>query len=72
MDLDYEKYKCYAEDFLETYIGVNTRKNFICLSPEHRDRNPSMGYDKGGCRAHCFSCNATYDIYDLVASPSAE
>jgi len=66
MDLDYEKYKCYAEDFLETYIGVNTRKNFICLSPEHRDRNPSMGYDKGGCRAHCFSCNATYDIYDLV------
>ena len=47
------------------FLG-NTRKNFICLSPDHRDRNPSMGYDKNSCRAHCFSCNATYDIYDLV------
>lgn len=66
MDLDYEKYKCYAEDFLQTYFGVNTRGNFICLSPDHRDRNPSMGYDKSSCRAHCFACNATYDIYDLA------
>ena len=54
---------------LEEYLqqkGLNTRKPFICLNPEHGDRSPSMSFDKRRSRVHCFSCGASYDIFDLV------
>lgn len=62
----FEEYKQYAEDFLQTYFGVDTRKNFKCLCPTHNDDNPSMGFNRDKHQAHCFSCDACYDIYDLV------
>ncbi len=64
--MDYKQYKEYAEDFLQRYYGVNTNRNFKCLNPMHTDSNPSMGYNKQKCNAHCFGCDACYDIYDLV------
>lgn len=64
--MDYKQYKHYAEEFLQTYFGVNTNKNFKCLNPMHTDTNPSMGYNKQKFNAHCFSCDACYDIYDLI------
>ena len=33
---------------LETYLrerGIDPRKRFRCLNPEHFDHDPSMGYD---------------------------
>lgn len=63
---NFEEYKHFAEDFLERYVGVPTTRNFKCLNPMHHDDNPSMGYDKNSNRAHCFGCDASYDIFDLV------
>lgn len=46
--------------------GINVEKNFRCLNPEHRDINPSMSYNSANATVHCFACNATYDIFNLV------
>lgn len=34
-----------------------------CLNPEHEDNNPSMHVDKSVGVGHCFSCNATVNLY---------
>jgi hypothetical protein len=47
-------------------ISVESGKNFRCLNPDHEDKNPSMGFDRGKNRVHCFSCSATYDVFELV------
>lgn len=54
---------------LEEYLlqkGIPLRKNFQCLNPAHEDSNPSMCYYRDGKNVHCFSCGATYDIFDLI------
>ncbi|MBR0043924.1 MAG: AAA family ATPase [Synergistaceae bacterium] len=53
------------KDYLETR-GIDTRQNFRCLNPQHEDKNPSMGFDAANNQAHCFSCDAKYDIIDLI------
>lgn len=57
--------KSYLPDWLESH-GYSTRKPFICLNPEHNDRNPSMSYDRRRNKVHCFSCGADYDLLDLI------
>lgn len=47
-------------------IGINIRANFNCLNDEHKDSDPSMSYDKKANKCHCFGCNATYDLIDLL------
>lgn len=63
--------KQYIKDQLESYLrvefGVDPRKTFCCLNPDHNDTNPSMSYDNKRNKAHCFSCGADYDTFDLVA-----
>lgn len=61
-----ETVKQYLEDYLQQK-GINTRKPFTCLNPEHDDRHPSMSLDRKHNRVHCFSCGASYDIFDLIA-----
>ena len=54
---------------LEDYLrrkGIDPRKRFRCLNPQHFDRNPSMGYDARRHKVHCFACNADYDLFDLL------
>ena len=54
---------------LEGYLrkrGINPSKPFNCLNPDHPDRHPSMSFDKKRHRAHCFSCGADYDIFDVI------
>jgi replicative DNA helicase len=47
--------------------GVNTKKLFRCLHPNHEDKTPSMSYDSSREIVKCFSkCNTSYDIFDLV------
>ena len=41
-------------------------QSFRCANPAHADNNPSMSYDADSHRVHCFSCNATYDLFDLI------
>lgn len=57
--------KGYLEDYLRGQ-GINTRKPFNCLNPEHTDSNPSMSYDRKRNKCHCFSCGADYSILDLI------
>ena len=49
-------------------LGVSTTGPFKCLNPNHMDKTPSMSFDaKGGQHVKCFSCNAYWDIFDLIA-----
>jgi replicative DNA helicase len=63
-DAKIEIQKCLA-DYL-TGKGINPNKPFHCLNPAHPDRTPSMSYDKRHNRVHCFSCQANYDIFDII------
>lgn len=54
---------------LEDYLrgqGINTRKPFRCLNPDHADQKPSMSYDRKRQKCHCFACGADYDTLDLI------
>jgi len=58
-----------AKGMIEEYLrgqGIDTRRPFSCLNPEHTDNNPSMSLDRKHNRVKCFSCDASYDIFDLV------
>lgn len=46
--------------------GIDLAKPFRCLNPEHDDQSPSMRYDSRRQIVHCFSCGASYDIFDVV------
>jgi replicative DNA helicase len=46
--------------------GVPLDRAFRCLNPGHEDKHPSMGFNRGGGNVHCFSCGATYDLFDLI------
>ena len=48
---------------LETYLrerGLDPRKRFRCLNPDHYDHDPSMGYDPKRHKVHCFACGADW------------
>ena len=47
--------------------GIDINKPFNCLNPQHPDRHPSMSYDKKNNKCKCFSCDASYDIFDLIS-----
>lgn len=56
-------------DYLERR-GINTRKPFLCLHPDHADHNPSMSLFTGSDgvpRVKCFSCGAHGDVFDVAA-----
>ena len=65
-----EQVKRLLPNYLEAQ-GIDIRKNFHCLSGEHDDNKPSMGYradgNSGFPYVHCFSCGATYDTVSLIA-----
>lgn len=67
--IQYDRAKEQLKGRLEDYLqqkGINTRKPFNCLNPAHNDNTPSMNYDRKRNKVHCFSCNADYDIIDLI------
>ncbi len=57
--------KGYTEDYLRSK-GINTGAPFTCLNPDHADKHPSMSYDRKHNFCKCFSCGATYDIFNLI------
>lgn len=60
-----QEVKGHLEELLQQK-GINTRRAFRCLNPDHEDRNPSMSYDPSRQRAKCFSCGADYDAIDVL------
>lgn len=46
--------------------GLSLKHSFTCLNKNHDDKHPSMRYNKKNNTVHCFSCGATYDIFDLI------
>lgn len=71
--MDRETAKEYVKQGLEQYLngkGINTKKPFRCLNPQHNDNHASMSIDRSsrsGIHCKCFSCNAYYDTFDLIA-----
>ena len=64
-----EQAKETAKGMIETYLkqrGIDTSKKFICLNPNHDDKDPSMSFDRQHNRVRCFACNKSYDIFDLI------
>lgn len=71
--MDREQAKDIVKGYLEDYLrgkGINPRRPFNCLNPDHPDKHPSMSYDSGRQRCKCFSCGASYDIFDLIGMDS--
>ena len=61
------EYKTYLWDYLQKYQNVTSPKRFFhCLNPNHIDNNPSMMFTDKYNICKCFSCGASYDIYDLI------
>jgi replicative DNA helicase len=51
--------------YLETK-GIDPAKTFRCLNPGHEDAHPSMSFYGKKHFVRCFSCGATYSIFDLI------
>lgn len=61
-----EKVREYLPQYLESQ-GINTRKQFRCISPDHNDTHPSAGIIKQLSKlGHCFSCGVVFDIFDAA------
>lgn len=67
--MDRQQARQYLKNQLESYLlsrGLNPRRNFRCLNPDHPDRHPSMSFDRQRKRVHCFACGRSYDLFDLI------
>ena len=58
--------KALLPDYL-TGKGIDLKKNFTCLNPNHADKTPSMTYYADSQTVYCHGCNASFDIFDLFA-----
>jgi hypothetical protein len=56
MNRDKEDIKDRLEEYLEGK-GIDTRKPFHCLNPDHDDTHPSMSFYKEGRIVKCYSGN---------------
>lgn len=58
------------EYLAQKQIKVGTQRTsraIRCINPQHDDRHPSMRYDFRRNRLHCFSCGASYDLFEVIA-----
>ncbi len=54
-------------DYLSKYHNINSPRSFFkCLNPNHNDSHPSMIFTDKYNICKCFSCGASYDIFDLI------
>ena len=61
-----DNFKPLLADYLMNKHGLNINKPFTCINPEHEDHHPSMSYSYKYNICKCFSCGASYDIFDLI------
>jgi len=60
--------KPYLVQYLEEH-GINPKKRFTCLFPDHNDSTPScnlVGEDGPNPRFYCYGCGRSGDIFDAV------
>ena len=69
-----EQAKDAAKERMEEYlrskginIGATGKRKFLCLNPNHNDSKPSMQFYRDSNKVFCFSCKASYDVFDLIA-----
>jgi DNA primase len=48
-----------------TSFGYDVNKKFHCPNPDHPDKHPSAGVIRQSNRGWCFSCQTSFDIFDL-------
>lgn len=70
-----EQLREYLPEYLSSQ-GINSNKQFRCITPEHNDQSPSCGLVKKNTKlGHCFGCGTVFDIFDaanyLEGKPSA-
>ena len=61
--------RIYIRGQMENYLtskGINTKRHFTCLNPEHADPDYSMKLDRARMRVRCPVCGADYDVLDLI------
>lgn len=54
---------------LQSYLegrGIDTRKLFRCINPDHTDSNASMKYFDDN-KVFCFGCRANYNLVDVIS-----
>lgn len=56
--------KARLPEYMSRYgLTLTAKKKIPCIGGSHTDKNPSMSYNPNGHYLHCFSCDASYDIY---------
>ena len=56
--------KARLPEYMSRYgLTLTAKKKIPCISGSHTDKNPSMSYNPNGHYLHCFSCDASYDIF---------
>lgn len=69
---DLEATSARLKPFLVDYLqekGIDTSKNFRCISPSHEDKSPScsiVGVNTNSPRVYCHGCGFTADIFDVA------
>lgn len=57
--------KPYLGDYLKKYHNIDLNKKFRCLNPKCNTNN--MSYNSKNNTCHCFTCNKSYDIFEVIA-----
>lgn len=61
-----QQLKPFLPDYLSEH-GIDISRNFLCLSPEHKDSAPSCSIcykDPANPKVFCFGCGRVFDILD--------
>jgi len=57
--------------YLSYYLqakGINTRKSFVCVSPEHKNKkHPTMKFYHCGNQVRCVACGIVYDLVTCIS-----
>ena len=67
VDFINNKMDAFLQDYLREISDYeDPKKLFHCVSPAHEDQHPSMSYNPHKNNCHCFACNKTYNLVNLV------
>lgn len=66
-DADRDGLRASMPELLRMRFGVeNVNRPFCCPNPAHDDRTPSAKYYADKHQVHCFGCEQTWDVFQLV------
>lgn len=66
-DADRDGLRATMPELLHARFGVeNVNRPFHCPNPAHDDRTPSAKYYADKHQVHCFGCEQTWDVFQLV------